>query len=365
MNMKKSIDLLLTKQNHTDSVMAYRCEDGFRLVSLNDAFTDEVEEVLSEEECTDELLKRLGLSYKFLPFNLIEDVAYDETGCGEVVISTRDKRYRYISIGDYEDGHIDLFFEGVPRKELPKRKQRVKEDWRKEKQNPAVVKHLKYANAAINVVCFVCLFSQIGIGSGWVSLLCALLFVGAVVLCVTLPQYFSFMDKRTRRHYGYTAYAVDLCFPVIGSGVALSMGFLRAFTVINTSGYLWLLIIAAAATASFILVMHMLCRDFKEHFGAVFGILWISVFFFFGAAGYINHYANIGKEYEPCPVIALEQSPSSKNVTYYCFVELPNGRMGRLGVSYDVYRELSEGDTVYVCSGYGALGVEYAHLRLD
>lgn len=354
--------LLLRNLNKGKGYIAVRCADGYRIITVTDALTYEAEERVLQPDCTAEEMNAMGLEYFFLSFKLIKGVAYDAAVGGVVVFHTRDKRYSYNMDDEYDEEWTEEFFKGVTRLSLPKHKQKMRNDWRKDMQDPAVVSRLKYISGAINIasVCsgLLCAFSsfypRVFLATS------AALWLAAVVLCVALPAYFSPLQNKFRAHYGYTTYTAELSISLLLLPLAMGLSFMGRFSILS---YGLLIAITLSATALFILVMYRGCRDFREHFGTALLYLIFSAMVFLAATGYINHYANTDRDLQACTVTELRISEGSRGRdSFYCTVKTEQGKRVEVKINSDLYSSLDEGDTVQAYIGKGALGIEYAYI---
>ena len=233
-------------------------------------------------------------------------------------------------------------------------------DWREGLQKEGAARWIKLANGAVVVVTLAVsflTFAELMIA----MILSAVLWVLSVVLITVFPVYFSPALGTERRRLGCKTKTVDLSFPLVLAPFAFYFNFTKNFDV-DEKGYLWLF--AVLATASFVLLVYTFCRDFRDYFKSIIATLACSVLLFYGAMGYINHYAKPGKHYEECTVVELT-SIGSRMVSHLCFVKFKDGDLKRISIGADDYYKTYVGDTAYVYRGRGALGIKYYHLKLS
>ena len=351
--------LLLFNQANGKIYYAFRLSDSYRIVTVTDKFTEAAEQALRREDCTPSEAEALGLKCLFLPFSEIEGVSFDAVEDGLVVFDTTKRKYGYTLFGECSEERLNVFFDGFEQVPLPKSEQKVKEDWREGKQDPRVLKFLKrggsFAFDAVTVISsFLSISSSInGMPFALISLVC---WVSALVLCVVLPQYFTPISKKTRVRMGYKTYAKDMVWPLIFAPGVLALSVFERFTVIKATDHLLLAAIGIAAAIALCTLMYRLCTDFKKHFTSVVIVAVFSAFGFFGAAGYVNYYADFDKSYTDYTVLELTIDDGN----YYCIVNTADGKAVHLKLKTSQFDSLKEGDTVRAYIGTGALGVEYA-----
>lgn len=243
----------------------------------------------------------------------------------------------------------------------PKKRHKEIKDWREGFQREGSLWWMRLTSVALVATSLVVGFMALA-DMAYAVPLCVALWLLTVVLMVVFPAYFSPLLSRERRQLGYTVKTVDLSPPFVISSLALFLNFLGEFTI--EGDFLWLLTIAALATASFLFLMHTLCRDFREHFVLALCVLGLSLLFFVGVAGYVNHCATPDSQYEKCTVTDFYEG-GGRNVSYRCLIRLPNGTYEILGLRFSEYDKLVKGDVVYVYRGHGLLGVKYYHVKLE
>lgn len=244
-----------------------------------------------------------------------------------------------------------------------KNKKIQNKDWREGLQKESVVKWVKYINAAVVVVTAAVLVLTFA-GFALAMAFSAVLWVLSVVLITVLPLYFSPVLGRERRRVGCKTKTVDLTFPLVMAPLTFFLNFKDDFTIATSNGRLLLFAMALVATATFILLMYLYCKDFGENLRATIGVFLLSGLLFYGAVGYINHYAKPNKYYEECTVTELIEYSGAKLISHRCFVKFKDGSIKRVKIKTDDFRKIYKGATVYVYRGGGALGIRYYHLKL-
>ena len=353
-----------------------RMGDEFHIIDINEALTKEKRTAVLESGCTPAQMQEMGLSGMTIPKSDIQ--ALTITGCGfqdDVIFYLSKKKLAFWFPKAYEQQKVDDFFRGIPRKQVKSRR-RLKGgnnlDWRLKEQDEALYRKLRPVGWVYNILCvLLCVYPFIRMEihlnfHGWLVLAMCLIAVG---LDIFLPEYFSilfFEDREVRRkqrgggrklpktraiHLGYGLVFMVLCFMMFSFkyNVVLDGQRLKAS-----------LILTLAVFAGLIL----LCREFYELLKANIGLLLTHMLFALALnwmilVPHFNH--AFGGELTSFTAVIVDQRISDgKSDSYFCTVNLPDGRELDIQVTYAEYQSLKPGDTLDLQYGTGFFGIDYA-----
>lgn len=364
-----------TLRKGKEEYLIIRMGDEFHIIDCNEALTKEKRSAVLESGCTPAEMQEMGLSGMTIPKSDIK--ALTITGCGfqdDVIFYLNKKKLAFWFPKAYEQNKVDDFFRGIPRKQAKSRR-RLKGgrdlDWRLKEQDEGLYQKLRPVGWVYNILCvLLCIYPFVRMEihlnfHGWLVLAMCLI---AVALDIFLPEYFSilfFEDREVRRrrrgggrkllktraiHLGYGLTFMVLCF----------MMFSFKYNVVFDGQRMKVsLILTLAAFVGLIL----LCREFHELLKANIGLLLPHMLFalVLNWAIMVPHFNHaFGGELTPFTAVIVDQRISDgKSDSYFCTVDLPDGRELDIQVTYAEYQSLKPGDTLDLQYGTGFFGIDY------
>lgn len=337
-----------------------RNQQDFVFITVNKALTAEKEEQLQRSGSFSKLrLQEMGLTFRELPRNQIRGIALSGWDAGDMLFfyPVSGKKQKYVFSDDYEKERIDAFFSGVERFTAPtankNKKKKKAQDWRKDRQDPAIYGKLVWVAPALAVLSFIFGFAY-RMREGWLLYLLSVVWVIiAVVLDIAFPAYFTLIppakgEKKKKAWNLIAPLIIHGWLMVIGPGSNWLDG--RVFWIS------WLVcgILAAA-------VMGIFAEEFRREKAYLIYVFLIAGLFGNIETGHINE----ALDFSQPQVYTLEvedlNHTSGKNSSYHCVVTLPDGREADLEIKANFYNTLDLGDPVRVEVSRGLLGIEYAN----
>ena len=356
--------------------LLFRTEEEFHIIDCDEALTKEKRFAILESGCTPAEMQEMGLSGTTIAKSDLSAVTV--TGCGpqdDVIFYLGKKQLSYRFAAAYEQRRVDDFFRGIPRKQY-KTRRRFKGgrdlDWRLKAQDDEMYQRLRTMGWVYNILCvviglipFVHVEVRV-VPFGWTVLGMCLVAVG---LDVFLPEYFSILffedkeDRRKKRGGGrriLKTRAIRLGYGM----VCLLMVFLlfgHRYNVVWNVQYLKVTIFLTLAVFA---VLIFLCREFGELLKANPLLLVTHMIFALALNGlmlvpHFNH--ALGGDLTPFTAVIIDQHISGgRSESYYCTINLPDGKELDIQVTRDKYESCEIGDTMDLQYGTGFFGIEYA-----
>lgn len=292
----------------------------------------------------------------------VEAVAVQGAQKGDLLILyLKDSERKYTLAADSSADTMDDLFKGIERYNPPKRRAAPAQTAYEAPMNDQRGKMLKIG-IGLDMAAFICaVLTGLDVFSPFSWIACILIGAVTVGYVMAYPQYFSLKSKSRRgqaRHDGREAQ--------VGSGCIASAFALLTRVLLDYCVFDWtvLIIIGLLGGLAMTAVMMIRSREVREQQGLLAAVFIVSAVAFAGAAGQINHLANIGAEPpQICRVVDTDKSARSRHGgrRYSCKVEMESGERFTLPVSQGEYMLIGPGDSVLVYRGKGALGVDYAY----
>lgn len=366
-------------QGGKQEYLIFKTEDAFHLIDCNEALTREKRSIVLESGCTPMQMQQMGLSGTTIPRSDIEAITI--TGCGfqddVIFYLSKKKKLSFCFPKAYEQRKVDDFFRGIPRKQVKSRR-RLKGgrdlDWRLKEQDEELYRKLRPVGWVYNILAvLICIYPLI-LGElhrsfhGWIVMGMYLIGLG---LDIFLPEYFSILvfedpaRKAMKRRYGTgrktrKTRAIYLGYGILLMVLTISIG-LRNIHVIDQGRMLKYALCAAIAI---FVALVILCREFQEEIKANFWwvLVYLSMTLAINYVAVLPHFNHVlGGELTSFTAPIIDQHYSGgKSTTYYCTVNLPDGRELDLQVSHEEYEALEPGDIMKLKYGTGFFGIEYA-----
>ena len=292
----------------------------------------------------------------------VEAVAVQGAQKGDLLILyLKDSERKYTLAADSSGETIDDLFKGIERYNPPKKCAAPAQTAYNAPMGDQRGKMLKIGSG-LDMAAFICavltvldVFSPLN----WIA--CILIGAVTVGYVIAYPQYFSLRSKSRRGRSGNDGRTAR-----VGSGCIASAFAVLSRVLLDYCIFDWTVpvVIGLLGGLAMTAVMMIRSREAREHGMLLAAVFIVSAVAFAGAAGQINHLANIGAE-PPlvCRVEDTDKSARSRHGgrRYSCEVELETGERLNLPVSEGEYALISPGDSVLVYRGKGALGVDYAY----
>lgn len=325
-------------------------DNAYYLIEVGKNLDWETEEWLMRQGVSEALLKELNLAFTYIPKKDIRGVAFSGTEAGDCVyLYLRSEKRKLTLELDYDREWMEAFFEKLPRFAAPKKKEPGDKGWRKERQDKALFHKLRFVAPA---------FLILGAGSSigyvmtahWAFYTVVLLCIAAQLgLAICMPVYFTiYLPKGAKKQNVW-----NLDTPLIV--MMLILCFRMRFNWMSYDALWWILPLGALAGA----LIYWRVKDLHQDEWALLSSLLMGMI----AAVFLAAQINEVYDFTPPETYILEvedlHSSGGKRRSYYCTVTLPDGRETDASISWSLYQELREGDSVQVIHDAGALGIEY------
>ncbi len=356
--------LLLQKNNSTLFFVHY--PDRYHIISVNRQFTDEKEEKLLSETCSDAVIDEMNLTRITILKRDLRGVAIGGCEAGDVlVLHAKDRKLKYVLSDDSSEESMSLMFDGIERFKAPKNagSKSKRNDWRKDLQIETQKKTMKLIGYTLNVLGFLT-----GMGAvlfGYSAPICVygcfIIPMITAVLYFSFQQYYTLMGSKGYKESGYTAKVTNVTL-----GLAIPIAALTLFNIRNYHYPDWKLIIIGTIIVMIPIgiVFYWKSREARENPAFLFEIILVSTIFIHGYICQINHMLNRQQnDLQSCIVTDLRKEDGSRSGDrYYLTVRLKDDSEVELPIDGYEYNHIGSGDSVEIFYGTGALGIEYAYL---
>lgn len=353
-----------TIQQGKQQFLMVRDADAFHIIDINEALTQEKRNAILESGCTPVQMQEMGLSGMTIPRADITAITITGSAFQDEVIFYlgRKKKMAFWFPKAYEQKRVDDFFRGIPRIQYKTRfklKRGKNMDWRDRERDPATARKMRPVGIAFNCLgvgmFLLPLLVRIPLGL-WIGIVLAVCFT-AIVLDTFFPAYFSLVIRGKQERKQDRGKVTSLGFGVL---MPLYPLFLKISMTIHVFDEFRLLPTALLMTVLTAALLFLFCREFRESAGeGLLTLFFVFVFCWFVFAPYFNH--AFGPD--PVPVTAVitdQHKTSGKSTSYYCTVQLPDGRELDVEVSRSEYNAWQIGDRMDLQIATGCFGAEYA-----
>lgn len=360
------MDNYLLLQKNSSIFLFVHYPDRYHIISVNRQFTDEKEEKLLSETCSDAVIDEMNLTRTTILKRDLRGVAIGGCEAGDVlVLHAKDKKLKYVLSDDSSEESMAAMFDGIDRFKAPKNagSKSKRHDWRKDLQIESQKKTMKLIGYTLNVLGFLT-----GMGAvlfGYSAPICVygcfIIPMITAVLYFSFQQYYTLMGSKGYKESGYTAKVTN-----VTVGLAIPIAALTLFNIGNYHYPDWTLIIIGTVIVMIPIGIVFFCksREARENPMFLIEIIVIGAIFIHGYICQINHMFNRQQnDLQTCIVTALRKEDGSKSGDrYYLTVRLTENSELELPIDGYDYNHIGSGDSVEVFYGTGALGIEYAYL---
>lgn len=360
------MDNYLLLQKNSSIFLFVHYPDRYHIIAVNRQFTDEKEEKLLSETCSDTVIDEMNLTRTTILKRDLRGVAIGGCEAGDVlVLHARDRKLKYVLSDDSSDESMSSMFDGIERFKAPKNSGgRTKHaDWRKDLQKESLKKTMKVIGYTLNVLGFLVGMGALLLGYSRPICIYGCFFVPiiTIILYLSCQQYYTLMSSKEYKNVGYTAKVtglnVALLFPTLG------------LTLFNIRNYYYpdltkIIIWTIAIMVLVAIALFWKSREIRENPTFLIEIVLVGVIFMHGYICQVNHMANRQQnEVQNSIVTELRKKEGGRHADrYYITVVLSDNTELELPIDLSEYNSIIPGDFVEVFFGEGALGIEYAFL---
>ena len=318
-------------------------------------YTEEAEQTLLQRDCSESVMKEMGLKFESVPVGSIASVRCRGYRGGDTLgFTMKDRKNRtYTLSDDTDDKTVDAIFAGISVEKSVVTETTNTADAYADGEEPTIRKW----GELLNVIGFSLIILWFMIEDYSSCFLCAgcVVHVTSLILYLRRPQHFTLVGRKKGETYDPAKHKVDLGSGMYMPAVLIALMALQKFNF-ERATVLWVGALVVGTVGAGLL--YFLPEEHRKKPWLLLGTAFCIGAMAFGVLTYGNHYAgNVMPEVGR--VTELRETKSRKSKSYYCTVENEQGEERELCIGKKDYRSLKQGDRVRYYDGEGALGVYY------